>query len=138
MRDFKFESLERMKEATLRIQRILENRTNMINNNTYDVKEDNILITRINELLLESYEDLQKLPAEIHRFATEHFEENRQACEENSKTISDKSDELIEVADKLSKKIISTNRINKRLIFLCCFLAGVIISLIITIIGLLK
>jgi hypothetical protein len=60
MQDFKFESLERVKEATFRVQRILQNRSNMIKNNTYSAEEDNNLLTRVNELFLESYENLEK------------------------------------------------------------------------------
>jgi hypothetical protein len=138
MQDFKFESIERMKEATLRIQRILENRSNLINNNTYNIQEDNILITRMNELLLESYEDLQKLPAEVSQFARERFEENWQTYEANSKTICDRSDELIEINNKLNKKINSMTKTNKRLSLLCGFLVGLLISLVITIIMMLK
>jgi hypothetical protein len=138
MQDFKFESIERMKEATLRIQRILENRSNMINNNTYNIQEDHILITRINELLLESYEDLQKFPAEVSQFAREHFEENWQTYEANSKTICDRSIELLEINNELSKKINSMNKINKRLSLLCGFLVGLLISSVITIIMVLK
>jgi hypothetical protein len=138
MQDFKFESIERMKEATLRIQRILENRSNMINNNTYNIQEDNILITRMNELLLESYEDLQKLPAEVSQFARERFEESWQTYEANSKTICDRSIELLEINNKLSKKVNSMNKINKRLSLLCGFLVGLLVSSVITIIMVLK
>lgn len=138
MQDFKFESIERMKDATLRIQRILENRSNIINNNTYNIQEDNILITRMNELLLESYEDLQKLPAEVSQFARERFEENWQTYEANHKTICDRSDELIEINNKLHKKINFMNKANKRLSLLCGFLVGLLILSVITIIMVLK
>lgn len=138
MQDFKFESIERMKEATLRIQRILENRSNLINNNTYNIQEDNILITRMNELLLESYEDLQKLPAEVSQFARERFEENWQTYEANSKTICDRSNELVEINNELHKKINFMNKANKRLSLLCSFLVGLLILSVITIIMVLK
>jgi predicted nucleotidyltransferase len=138
MQDFKFESIERMKEATLRIQIILENRSNMINNNTYNIQEDNILITRMNELLLESYEDLQKLPVEVSQFARELFEENWQTYEADSKAIHDKYDELIEISNKLHEKIVFINKINKRLSILCGLLVILLISSVITIITLVK
>ncbi len=138
MPDFKFESIERMKEATLRIQRILESRSNMINNNAYSIQEDHILITRMNELLLESYEDCEKLPAEVAQLTRERFEENLQIYQAGSQSINDKYNELLEISNELHEKIVSASKANKRLSFLCGSLIGAIISLIITIIILLQ
>ena len=138
MQNFNFESLERMKESHLRIQRILENRSNIINNNTYDVKQDNNLITRINELLLESYEALQKLPAEVAQLARELFKEDRQVYEADFQAICDKSNELIEVINELHNQIDSTKKINKILSLLCGALVGLLMSSVITVIMLLK
>jgi tetrahydromethanopterin S-methyltransferase subunit G len=108
------------------------------NNNMYDVKEDNNLITRINELLLESYEALQKLPAEVAQLARELFKGDRQVYEADFQALFDKSNELIEINDELHKRIDFTKKINKRLSLLCGILVGLLISSVITIIMLLK
>jgi uncharacterized protein YaaN involved in tellurite resistance len=138
MQDFKFESLERVKEATFRVQRILQNRSNMIKNNTYSAEEDNNLLTRVNELFLESYENLEKkLPAEVSQFATESFKENWKTHEAELETIFDKYRELNQAVDKLCEEIVAKDKKNKKLVFLCSFLAGVIVPLIIIVIVLL-
>jgi hypothetical protein len=152
MQEFKLESVDRMKEATRRILRVLESRSNMISNNKYDIEEDNIFITRVNELLLECCEDCEKLPAEVDQLTKEIFEENLQIYEAGSQAINDKYNELIdgrnelldkcnellEINNELHEKIVSASKANKRLSFLCGSLVGVIISLIITIIILLQ
>jgi predicted nucleic acid-binding Zn ribbon protein len=52
-------------------------------------------------------------------------------------TIFDKYRELNQAVDKLCEEIVAKDKKNKRLVFLCSFLAGVIVPLIIIVIVLL-
>ena len=96
------------------------------------------------ELLLESSEDLQKLPAEVSQFTMELHErdwqvrkgnvnkENQQFYEGIFKTMRDMCDDLIETNNKLNKKINYTDKVNKILTFTSIFLVGLLLALVIT------